>query len=338
MPKLLLLPLLIVAALVLPASAGATLVFQRGQLTPTIWTASDDGSGQRQLVKGSSPHISRDGRSVIYAVGLANPTLKIIPTGGGTPRTLLRRWRGGPFAWSPDGKTIATTTGPEIGGQTLVLVDVATAAQRTIASGYFNGASFSPQSDQLAYDRSASQEIYQPIDLWLVAVAGGAPRPLTTDHRSLSPVWGPTQIAYTQYTRPTGKYRKIDGPKYNLWLIAPDGSGGRALTKDRVPYLMTGYTPTSWSADGMRLLAQFNGQDTSYAIAVDAVTGAKHVIGTKAENGIAGTQLSADGSTVLGYSYGFDSDLPQEVVTVPWQNGTPTVLARKASLGSWSGA
>lgn len=336
MSRLSLLLLLLIGALAIPASAGATLVFERGSYKGQVWTARDDGSGQRRLVQGDNPHISPDGTLVSYVTGKQTTLLKVIPAAGGTARTLLTDWRGGPFDWSADGRWIVTAGGPEIGTQKLYLIDVPAGTSRVLATGSFSNASFSPAGDQVVYDRSAAQTAFPRVDLYIAPVAGGPARALTTDHHSLNPLWGPTQIAFSHWARPTGRHRNEDGPKWNLWLISPDGTGTRALTKRRVPWLLTGLMATSWSADGTRLLSQFGGQDTSYAVGVEVPSGRQHVIGKNAEYGLAGAQLTADGATVLGATGGPDAQSAQEVVTMPWAGGRTTILARKAGLGSWS--
>ncbi len=45
------------------------------------------------------------------------------------------------------------------------------------------------------------------------------------------------------------------------------GKGVKRLTNTKVPPLLQGLFPTDWSANGARLLAEFQGQDTSYAVA-----------------------------------------------------------------------
>ena len=60
------------------------------------------------------------------------------------------------LAFSPDSKTIAALRGPEIGKLKLVLIDVAGGAQRVLASGYFNGFSFSPDGDELVYAQATN--------------------------------------------------------------------------------------------------------------------------------------------------------------------------------------
>jgi Tol biopolymer transport system component len=323
------------AALVLAAPAGATIVFSRYAKTPSVWVANDDGSGARRLVAGSSPKISPDGQTVVYAPNGEQAELRAIPASGGPTRRILRNLTYGPMAFSPDNTTVATTTGRFDTPQRLVLVDVATGTSRVIASGWFSGASFSPDGDRLVYGRAVRDAAFSPSDVWSVPVAGGAPQNLTRDGHSTVPVWGPTQVAYTRWSRPTGPNRKLGGPTYNLSLMNPDGTRMRRLTNDRVSYLLTGLTPTAWSADGTRLLAQFGGQDTAYAVTVDPTTGRERVLGPKGESGLVGVALSADGSTVLG-TLGL-LDEPGNVVTMPYAGGKPTVLARRANAPDWSG-
>jgi hypothetical protein len=100
--------------------------------------------------------------------------------------------------------------------------------------------------------------------------------------------------------------------------------------------LLFGLTATDWSADGTRLLAQFGGQDTSYAETVDPATGAHRPLLKAEETGLLATRLSADGTTVLGATGGFDPDGRHDVVTVPYAGGKPTLLARNAFNPDWT--
>jgi hypothetical protein len=336
-PRLLAAVLAAALLLALAPAAGATLVYQTGITRTTVWVASDDGSDARRLVAGRNPVISPDGQTVAYGNRFTGDAqeLWMIPAAGGAARTVLRDWQTGPFAWSPDSRFVVTQAGPAAGAQRLVLIEVATGAVRTIATGYFSGASFSPDSTQLVYGRSRSERLFRPTNIEIVPVAGGAPRRLTTDGRSIYPLWGPAQIAYVRWSRPTGRQRKIDGPKYHLWLMAPDGTGARQLTHGRIPFLLTGLTPTAWSADGTRLLAQFGGQDTSYPVTVDPATGRRRQVVRQTENGMLATGLSRDGSTILGMTQSFEA-ARGEVVTVPYTGSRATVLVRRATLPSWN--
>jgi Tol biopolymer transport system component len=291
-----------------------------------VWIANDDGSGARKLAsEGDTPHISPDGQAVVYVAGESGdrPQLREVPAAGGASKLLLAPVRYGVFAWSSDGRYVAAQTGPLNGAQKLVLVDRSTGSSRTLARGAFYGASFSPDATQLVYSRAPRDKLFPVANLAVAPTAGGPARAITSDGRDQYPVWGPAQIAFTRYRRPA---RRGDGPKFNLFLSAPDGSGRRQLTHDRVPFLLTGLTATAWSADGTRLLAQFGGQDTTYAVAVDPATGAERVLGSKSQ-GFFASALSHDGSSVLGTLGGPIFGSRARVVTVPYAGGRATTLA-----------
>jgi hypothetical protein len=146
------------------------------------------------------------------------------------------------------------------------------------------------------------------------------------------PLWGPQRIAYVRYRRPA---RRVDSPKFNLWLLHPDGTARTQLTHDKVPFLLTGLTPTAWSADGTRLLAQFGGQDTTYAVTVDPATGAERVIGSKSQ-GFRATGLSRDGSTIIGSSGGFEFGGHAQIVTAPYGGGGTEVLIARGRSPDWN--
>jgi Tol biopolymer transport system component len=322
------------ATLLLATPANAAIVFERGAAKPSVYIAGDDGTGARRLAAGNAPHLSPDGTAVTYLANASGsrPELREIPAAGGASKLLLRPYRYGVFAWSPDGRYIAAQTGPLNGKQQLALIDRATGTTRTVATGSFTGASFSPASDKLVYGFATRLDVFAPTNLQVAPVAGGAPAPLTSDGRSGYPVWGPQKIAFTHWQRPP---RKQDGPKFNLWLLNPDGSGRTRLTNDKVPFLLSGLTPVEWSADGTRLLAQFGGQDTAYVVTVDPATGKEKVIGSKSE-GFFGTGLSADGSTILGSSGGFEWAGRAHIVTAPYTGGKTTTLISSGDSPDWN--
>jgi Tol biopolymer transport system component len=331
---------LVLAVLGLAAgSAHATLVYDTGATKTSIWSANDDGSGKKRLASGSVPMTSPDGALVAYYVTgnrrTFRPDLMIIPSDGSAPpRRLALGWRDiGAFDWSPDSKTIATVIGPELGAKKLELIDAATGAERTIATGYFTGVSFSPAGDQLVYGRSRVDFPFKS-DIYRVPTAGGGAVKLTSDRRSESPLWGPQdQVVFVKLL--DAKRRKY-GPKNELYLMRTDGTAVRRLTHTKVDPLLFGLTPTAWSADGTRLLAEFGGQDTSYAVTVNPVTGAQRPVRRAIERGLVGTGLSADGSTILGATGGFDPGSRHDVVTIPYNGGSPKVLVRKAFEPRWN--
>lgn len=344
-PKLLLPALVLVAVLALPAASGATLSYIKNPLNATVFVANDDGSGARKVGPGHNPHVAPDGLSVAYLHEGPKfaQELKLAPATGGAGKTLLTNVReASSVAWSPDSKTIAALRGPEIGKRKLVLIDVATGLQSVVAQGFFSGFSFSPDGTEIAY-ALAPKEKYPPrsdVFRFPVPIPGvvnvRAPEPvrLTSDHNSSQPLWGPQKIVFVKALE--GKKRRYGG-KNELFLMSPQGKGVKRLTHTKVDPLLQGLFPTDWSADGSRLLTEFEGQDVSYAVVVNPKTGAQRPVAGTGEQGFVGTNLSADGKLVLGFNGGFDPGLKNhKVQTVPYAGGKPKTLVTEAFEPSWS--
>lgn len=336
------------ALLAMPGIARATLVFVRSPVKPTVWAAADNGSAQRRIATGSTPRVSPDGKIVAFLHQgegrSAQPELMLAPANGSAPVSRLASgWREVvTFDWSPDSASIAAVLGPELGPKRLVLIDVVTGVQRTIARGFFSGVSFAPQGGQLVYGRAASEKFPPRSDVYrfdipvpgAVDVAAARPQRLTTDHRSLYPLWGPNdRIAFVRLLG--GRQRRY-GPKNELFLMNPQGKSVRRLTHTKVDPLTQGLYPQDWSKSGAQLLAEYEGQDTSYAVTVNPRTGAEHPLSKDPERGFVGAALSADGATVLGFSGGFEPGPGHRVGTVPYKGGPMNVLAKNAFEPDWS--
>ncbi|MDQ6807283.1 MAG: hypothetical protein M3065_20535 [Actinomycetota bacterium] len=95
-------------------------------------------------------------------------------------------------------------------------------------------------------------------------VVTGSPG-ITSDGRSADPVWG-TRGAVFDHKR----FRKGDAPIAQIWLMQANGGGRRQITHKRVGLLVKGLVPITFSADGTRLAAEFEGQDTSFGYSVSA--------------------------------------------------------------------
>jgi dipeptidyl aminopeptidase/acylaminoacyl peptidase len=338
---------LLVALLAVPAIAQATLVFSRNPLNPSVWSAADDGSAPRRLAPGSNPRISPNGQIVALlhqGKGRSSrPELMLMPADGSAPVSgLATGWREiSTFDWSPDSTSIAAVLGPELGPGRLVLIDVVSGAQRTVARGFFSGVSFAPEGGgQLVYGRAGSEVFPPRTDVYRYDVPVGQPLraaepvPLTHDHRSLSPLWGPN--GRIVFVKQLGAKKRRYGPKNELYLTDPAGKRVRRLTHTTVGPLLQGLSPTQWSANGRRLLAEFGGQDTSYAVTVNPRTGAQRPLVEATEQGFVGTALSADGKLVLGFSGGFEPGPEHNVATIPYGGGRPAVLAKNAFEPDWS--
>ena len=213
------------------------------------------------------------------------------------------------------------------------MVDVASGVSTTVARGYIQGVSWSPDGTRLMLASAPSDKRF-PLEtaLHIVAATGGSVRALTHDHRSQYSVWGPTTIAFS---RLHAAARRNDSPKSNLFTIKPDGSAAHQLTHETVPYLLFGLVPLQFSQDGKRLRGEYGGQDTSFGQTVNPQTGATRTIGQRRVNYI-GFGLSRDGSTILAGRGYFDPGGPQDVVTIPYGGGTPKTIVRNAFYASWT--
>jgi len=324
----------------LPAAAHATLAFVRKPLHPQVWVAEDSGKHAHRLLAGSNPRVSPDGRIVaLMRGGLVSkgpPELVLAPADRSAPPTVLaKNWRDPyVFAWSPDSKSVAAILGPELGAQRLVLIDTVTGAQSVVATGYFNGVSFDPAGGGIVYGRAGSETYPPRSDIYRYAIPQGPsvryvpPVRLTRDHRSISPVWGPGgEIVFAKLL---GAKQRRYGPKNELYLTNTAGKQVRQLTHSKVSPLAVGLTPTAWSPSGNRLLAQFGGQDLTYAVAVNPQTGAQRPLVEATEQGFVGAGFTADGKHVLGTDGGFEWGNGTNVATVPFPHGGPKVLAKNA--------
>lgn len=332
--------------LLAPATSQATLVFTRNPMKPTVFVARDNGSAARKIGLGSSPRVSPDGQTVVFyrfGQGKQPSQLMVASAAGGAAKVLATGWQD-PFffAWAPDSTTIAVLLGPEIGQQRLTTIDVATGAQRVVASGYFDGFSFSPDGTELAYSKAGSENFPSYSDIYrvgllppgAVGVAAEQPRRLTTDHRSSSPLWGPNgRIVFVKHL---GEKTRKYGPKNDLFLMNPNGKGVKRLTHTKVGPLLSGLSPTAWSASGKQLLTEFGGQDTTYAVTVNPKTGAERALTKERETGFVGTAISRNGKLVLGSLGGFEPGPGHKVVSIPYKGGKPKVLANNASEADWS--
>jgi Tol biopolymer transport system component len=330
---------LVIAALVAP-SAHATLVFNEGADTSraSVWSANDDGTNAKRIARGGlNPRISPDGRNVVFqtvygALG-SRPQLVLVPAEGGPRKVLLDpAWRADTEAWSPDSRYVAAVTGPEVGTQRLVLIDVTNGAVQTLARGQFYGASFSPSGGAVVFARARREEYPPRASLYVASLGGGTPVRITSGHPDIYPLWGPQTIVFTRQRRPARKY---DSWKQDLFVMTSSDAAPRQLTHQHPSFLLAGLTPVSWSADGARLLGQFGGQDTVFAQTVDPVSGRTRTVGREAES-IIGAALSRDGSAILATRGAFEDTAQTEIVTIPYGGGAPHVLVRHAFSPDWN--
>jgi len=333
---------LVAAALfALPAAANATLAYTkytRGFWHSKIYYAEDNGKKPHLIGEGRGAHVSPNGELVVYEHETKSgaPEMKMYSVSTGKTKTLFTNWREGfTFAWSPDSTMVATQRGGFNGPGNLIVFNVQTGKlTNKVATGYVNGVSWSPASDEIVY--GVSQGTYYPLksNVFRYALAGGKRVALSHDHNSAYPLWGPTgQIVFA---RQLGSKQRQYGPKNELYLMNEEGQQISKLTTTQVSPLAVGLSPIAWSESGKQLLTEYNGEDQSYAVAVNPVTGAQKPLTKNAETGFQGAAISADGKMVLGTSgLGFGGNSHPDVVTVPFKGGKKTVLVKGAFEPSW---
>jgi dipeptidyl aminopeptidase/acylaminoacyl peptidase len=330
----------VTALFALPAAAGATLVYVKNPMQPAVFAANDNGGAAFKVGPGSSPRVSPDGDVIAYAhegTG-GKQQLKLAAADGGGSRAILSNLQDSFYlTFSPDSKLVAAVRGSELGKRKLVLIDVVSGTLlRTVATGYFSGFSFSPDGTELAYSVAASEKYPPKSDVYTAPVAGGKSVQLSHDGISQDPLWGPAgKIVFVKLLG--AKQRKY-GPKNELYLMNANGSGVKRLTQTKVDPLLQGLYPTAWSSNGRKLLAEFEGQDTSYAVTVNPQTGAQKALDKMGdgERGFVGTALSSDGTTVLGFTGGFEPGPGHAVATIPYGGGKTKALVKNAFEPDWS--
>jgi Tol biopolymer transport system component len=335
--KLLAAILAIAALLALPAAANATLSYTKDFKQPTVFYANDNGSGAHKIGPGYNSRVSPDGESVVYerATSSANELRLFSLAAGKSERLLNPLQEGYELAWSPDSTMVAAMSGPITGPFNLLVINVETMKRTKIATGYFNGFSFSPESDEIVYGVAPNQDYPPKSTIYKATVEGTNKVALSHDKKSMYPLWGPTgQIVFSRQM--PNKSRPY-GPANQLFVMNEEGERISQVSHTKVNPLAQGLTPLGISENGNRLLAEFGGQDQSYGVAVSLVTGSEKSLSPKnSETGFMGAAISPDGSTVLGTEgLGFGGNTHPKVVTLPWGGGKPKVLVKGAYAPSW---
>jgi len=241
----------VIALLALPAGAQATLAYTTNLFHPHVTVAQDNGKGAKRIGAGTGAKVSPNGELVIFereGKGKAGPEMKLYDVKTGKTRTIFSPWRESyTSAWSPNSTMVAALRGGELGTRTLYVIDVQTGKATRIATGYFEGVSFSPDSKEIVFGLSATQAYPEKSNIVRDPVTGGPTSTLTHDGISVSPLWGPQgQIVFVKQLN--AKQRQY-GPKNDLFLMNADGKRVTRLTHTKVDPLTAGLVPIAWSYD-----------------------------------------------------------------------------------------
>ncbi|MGD0452302.1 MAG: hypothetical protein ABSB69_01775 [Solirubrobacteraceae bacterium] len=328
-----------------PTVPRLTYLTETATSTAKVWIAAANGGERKLLGPGQQPLLAPDGQSVAVSlfgttpgVDEHGPSIGIYPASGAPVAGYLslETATATPLAWSPDSRYLAVyrqsnETVEIAAGSGLDVIDTQTGAVSSIAEGAIYGASFARDgSDRLVFALSHSLSPSAPTNLYESEVDGAGVHRITSDGRSLDPVWGPTYIAYDRE-----RMRHLS-PEYQIWLATPAGVRVRKLTHVSVGSLVQGLVPLEFSANGSRLLAEFEGQDTSGAYAVSVVSGRARRVTVRGQM-VQGAGISSDGSTLLIDAGSFEQPPSHgQIVTVPFAGGHAKVLVAHGAQASWN--
>jgi hypothetical protein len=327
--------------------APVRIAFERGTATvlPSVWVATASGQEAKELGPGDQALMSPNGEFVaatLFGSGPnseTGPAVGIYPVAGtGAAGFLsLATATATPLAWSPDSRYLAvsflSSSLTDIARNSgLAVIDTTTGLVRVIANGAINGASFAPDgSDRIAYARTATLSPTAPVNIYISGPEGAGVKRFTGDGRSLNPVWGPRYIAYDR-ERP----RKL-APAYQIWLRSPNGGRAKQLTKVRVAPLLAGLVPLAFSANGQRLVAEFEGEDTSEAWTVRVPSGRARRIIARGRP-VTASGISRDGKTLLIDENAFENPPSSgRVAAIPFAGGRSEVLIAHGAEATWNG-
>jgi hypothetical protein len=249
------------------------------------------------------------------------------------------------LAWSPDSRLVALIADRlSAGGEQpeLLVLDTTSDTLHTIAAGNFFGASFAPTLPaRLVYaDATVAQLDDNVVPLFTANANGSGRREINGSGLDADPVWGAKGIVFARLGRLGSASRS---PRYQLWLIQPNGRGLRKLTHIIAgpPAPNSAGAALSVSANGARVVANFSSPFVTFS-AIDIWTvnlapprPVAHRLTFDGAQFIA-EGLSRNGTRILLSA--LDSDGQQTgVESLPWAGEPRTALATPGADPSWNG-
>jgi hypothetical protein len=349
-----LVPLLLLAA-VLGGCGGAKrasaptrfgLVYLNG--SGDVMLASARGAHPRVLGPGSQALLAPDGTVVAALVSAADGSETLTsyatirrPRPRVGARFVASDWAAGSIrllAWSPDSRFVALVAWRlSAGGEQpeLLVVNVKSAKMATIASGNFFGASFAPGlPDRLVYSRATVGQLDTDRSVLFTAEPDGAQvRAITHSGLDADPVWAEKGIVFARLRR---LGTATSAPRYELWIVQPNGSGLRQLTQIAAgrPVSGSANAALSVSRTGTHIVANFLSPDSSTASDVWTVDlERRRVVARRLSfvgDRLIAQGISSDGSSILLSPAG-SGEQPAPIETRNWGGSALTQLVGAGS-------
>jgi TolB protein len=224
----------------LPGTLAGRIVFVRGEGgSEVLMTSAPDGAGAASLrTPGRAPHVSPDGRRVVYNTAAGGIAVLDLATRQVAQLTadlsMFPRW-------SPDGRRILSwsrrTGNPELW---TINADGSSPVRLTSGGGENLEADWSPDGRRIVFRRVTDDG----GDIWTINADGTGAEPLYVAPRmQLNPQWSPDgrQIAFNGMVPRTGG----PGVTSKVFVIDVDGSGLRQVSQGDLDDWGAGWSPDS---------------------------------------------------------------------------------------------
>ena len=284
-------------------SAEVHLVYDRGG---EIWIADGDGADPRKLVRGSGGLVSPSGRRIAFQ---RQGGVHVVDSDGSDERRL---GDGEAIEWVSDEQLLLARD------DSLLTLDIEGGETTVLARGIENrfGVDLSPDRRSVVYSQAAgpaNRFCRLRKDLYVASPAGGEPRRLTSDGRSIFPIWGDEAIVFS-HTPKGGCFRPV------IREIQPDGSGLRPVAVRPSPEVTRfnyyGLRPHYASRGRLIVGIRTEWGDRAALVGED---GSLRLLGLRLG------QVSEDGRHVLGVEGG--AEPPFTVKIAPVDGGEPATVA-----------